>query len=175
MELNVMLNKIKRLWFKVLLLVNTNPRLKPRIYSKFLKIKIGEGCEIHGKVNFGSEPWLISIGDKVRITDNVRFITHDGGIWVIRNKNSAYRTANIYGPIKIGNNVHIGTNSIILPNVSIGNNCIIGVGSIVTKDVPDNSVAAGVPCKVIRSVDEYLEKNMSKIIHKSITYKKEDS
>ncbi len=62
------------------------------------------------------------------------------------------------GPIEIGNNVFIGARSIILYNVKIGNNCIIGAGSIVTKDIPDNSVAVGVPAKVIGTFDSTLKK-----------------
>ena len=53
-------------------------------------------------------------------------------------------------PISIGRNVWIGTNSIILPGVSIGDNVIIGAGSVVTKSIPDNSIAVGNPCKVIK-------------------------
>ena len=53
-------------------------------------------------------------------------------------------------PITIGDNVWIGANAIILPGVKIGSNTVIGAGSVVTKDIPNNSIAAGVPCKVIR-------------------------
>ena len=55
-------------------------------------------------------------------------------------------------PIKVGNNVWFGGNVVVLPNVSIGNNCVIGAGSVVTKDIPDNSLAVGNPCKVIREI-----------------------
>lgn len=57
-------------------------------------------------------------------------------------------------PIRIGNNVWIGSNSVILPGVSIGDNSVIGAGSIVTKDIPPNVVAVGNPCKVLRPIDE---------------------
>lgn len=56
-------------------------------------------------------------------------------------------------PVKIGDNVWIGGNSIIFPGVSIGNNVTIGAGSVVTKDIPDNVLAFGNPCKVIRELD----------------------
>jgi len=58
-------------------------------------------------------------------------------------------------PIIIGNNVWIGANSVILPEVKIGDNVIIGAGSIVTKNIPSNSVAVGNPCKVIREKLRY--------------------
>jgi len=54
-------------------------------------------------------------------------------------------------PIKIGNNCWIGARAIILPGVTIGNGCIIGANAVVTTDVPENVIAAGVPCKVIKS------------------------
>jgi len=58
-------------------------------------------------------------------------------------------------PIIIGNNVWIGANSVVLPEVTIGNNVVIGAGSIVTKNIPDNSIAFGNPCKVIRQKENY--------------------
>ena len=61
-----------------------------------------------------------------------------------------------FGPIVVKDNVHIGWNAIIMPGVTIGNNCVIGCGAVVTHDIPDNSIAVGVPAKVIKSTDEYL-------------------
>ena len=52
-----------------------------------------------------------------------------------------------------------------MPGVTIGNNCIVGTGSIVTKDIPDNSVAVGIPAKVIKSTNEYLEKIKKESLH----------
>jgi maltose O-acetyltransferase len=57
-------------------------------------------------------------------------------------------------PIKIGDNVWIGAGVNILPGVTIGNNCVIGAGSVVNRDISDNMLAAGVPCKVIREITE---------------------
>lgn len=65
-------------------------------------------------------------------------------------------------PITIGNNVWIGANCTILPEVTIGNNVIIGANSLVSKDIPDNSIAVGNPCKVIKSKEDYKE-DISKI------------
>lgn len=58
-------------------------------------------------------------------------------------------------PIHIGDDVWVGSNTVILPGVTIGNNVVIGAGSVVTKDIPDNVVAFGVPCKVIREISDY--------------------
>lgn len=132
----------------------------PIKYWRKLGVKIGEDCEIYSSVDFGSEPYLITIGNLVRITEGVRFITHDGGVWVIRNQYADMSDVDLFGKILIGNNVHIGMNAIIMPNVTIGNNCIIGCGAIVTKDMPDNSIAVGVPAKVIESIDDYMNKHI---------------
>lgn len=72
--------------------------------------------------------------------------------------------ADLIKEIKIGNNVHIGWNTLIMPGVSIGNNCIIGAGAVVTKDIPDNSIAVGIPAKVVESINEYVDKNKSKCL-----------
>lgn len=111
---------------------------------------------------FGSEPYLITIGEHVEITAGCVFITHDGAAWALRNFDEKYKELDIFGPIKVGNNVFIGNNAIILPGVTIGDNVVIGAGSVVSKDIPSNSVAAGVPAKVIRSLEEYGERCLEK-------------
>lgn len=121
-------------------------------------LNLGSGCEIYNDVTFGSEPYLIEIGDNVRITKGVIFITHDGGMWVLRN-NGILKDADAFGKIKVGNNVHIGINAVIMPGVTIGDNVVIGVGAVVTKDIPSNSIAAGVPARVIKSINDYYEKH----------------
>lgn len=123
----------------------------------------GEGTEIYPDVFFGSEPYLITIGSNCRITYGVKFATHDGGVWTLR-KNGILEDADIFGRITIGDNTNIGWNAIIMPGVSIGKNCVIGAGAVVTKDIPDNSVAAGVPAKVIETLDEYMEKIEQKAV-----------
>lgn len=120
--------------------------------------KLGKNCEIYSSVVFGTEPYLIEIGNNVRITDGVKFVTHDGGLWVLRNMYEDMKKADYFGKIIIKDNVHIGWNTVIMPGVTIGYNCIIGCGAVVTKDIPDNSVAVGVPAKVIESVEDYYNK-----------------
>jgi len=68
-------------------------------------------------------------------------------------------------PITVGDNVYIGNNVIILPGVNIGNNVIVGAGAVVTKSIPENSVAVGVPAKVIKTADEYFEKIRNESLH----------
>ena len=121
--------------------------------SCWLGEKIGVNCNslntlhIYGRVNWSTEPWIISLGKNVHITDGVKFLTHDGGTLLYRN---IIPDLEITKPITIGDDVYIGNNVILLPGVNIGNNVIIGAGAVVSRDIPSNSVAVGVPAKVIR-------------------------
>ena len=117
--------------------------------------------------NFGSEPYLITIGDNTTVSFDVAFVTHDAGTRVLRNlaTNQKERQTVIYGQIKVGKNCFIGCRSMILPGVTIGDNCIIGAGSVVNRDIPANSVAAGVPCRVICTIEEYKEKHKDDFLY----------
>lgn len=117
---------------------------------------------IYGHVNWSTEPWIITIGKDVYITDGVKFCTHDGGTLLYR---SQIPDLEITKPIYVGDSVYIGNNVIILCGVHIGNNVVIGAGAVVTKDIPDNSVVAGVPAKVIKTSDQYLEKIKAESLH----------
>lgn len=94
----------------------------------------------------------------------MKFITHDGGVWILREEDGL-QDIDVFSPIIIGNNVHIGWNAIIMPGVTIGDNCIIGAGAIVTKSIPPNSIAVGVPAKCIETIDDYKKKVLKKCIH----------
>ena len=120
-------------------------------------LRYGENFDVASNVNFGSEPYLISIGNNVRISMNTQLITHDGGIWTLR-KMGLLEDADCFGKIEIGDNVNIGMNVIILPGVKIGDNCVIGAGAVVTKSVPNNTIVAGIPAKQIETIEEYYEK-----------------
>ena len=94
--------------------------------ARQIGVTIGRNCRIYS-TNFSTEPYLISIGDHVTITDNVQFITHDGAVWVFRQE---HPSLDLFGNIKIGDNVFIGLNSIILPGTEIGDNVIVAAGSV---------------------------------------------
>ena len=92
----------------------------------------------------------VEFGDNVFIAPNCGFYTAGHPIDVEqRNKGLEYAK-----PIKVGDNVWIGGNVVVLPGVTIGNNCVIGAGSIVVKNIPDNSIAVGNPCKVIKQINK---------------------
>lgn len=122
---------------------------------------IGGGYEILNGYEFGSEPYLVEIGDNACITRGVNITTHDGGIWVLRRMYPELAEMYRFGNVEIGDNCHIGMNALIMPSVTIGKDCIIGAGAVVTHDIPDNSVAVGVPARVIETIIEYMEKNKS--------------
>ena len=122
-------------------------------------LRLGKGVSVVHPTNWGSEPYLIKIGEGSTISFDVAFVNHDGGTRVVRQLPGQNKETVIYGTIEIGKNCFIGCRSVILPNVKIGDNTIIGAGSIVTKDIPANSVACGVPCKVVCTIDEYIDKH----------------
>lgn len=122
-------------------------------------VKLGERVKLVTCPNFGSEPYLISIGNDTTVSFNVVFVTHDASTRVIRNLPDGNPETVIYGKIEIGRNCFIGCRTTILPNVKIGDNSIIGACSLVNRDIPANSIAAGNPCKVICSLDEYRKKH----------------
>ena len=127
--------------------------------DKYGKPNLGKNVQIIGGANFGSEPYLITIGDDTTVSFDCAFVTHDAATRVIRHLPDHDKETVIYGPINIGKNCFIGCRSVILPNVTIGDNCIIGAGSVVNQSIPSNTVAAGVPCKPICTLEAYINKH----------------
>ena len=119
---------------------------------------VGKNVTVMSGVNFGSEPYLITLEDNVRISSDVIFVTHDGGTWAFRNKYEEYQNVSKFGKIVVGEGTFIGCKSVILPGVKIGKNCVIGAGSVVTKSVPDETVVCGVPAKRVCSLIEYAKR-----------------
>lgn len=171
------MNILKKCYYKITCRISNDERVKiARKLGVIFSEEAGkEQCTILTDPFslFGTEPYLIRVGKHVEFTLGVRLITHDGGMWVLR-QCADYANCDYFSPITIGNNVFIGNNTIILPGVSIGNNCIIGAGSIVSKDIPDNSVFAGVPASFIKSIDDYaLKVNKSGLVRSKGMSKKQ--
>lgn len=169
--------KIQEYIFMIIRLIKSIiSRSSSKRYIAFLR---SQGIKIEGGVIFRNprntridttRPSLVSIGSNVDINTNFQILTHDYTTKVFKNLYGDF--VNSSGKVSIGSNIYIGTNVTILKGVSIGDNCIIGAGSIVTKSIPANSVATGVPCKVICSIEEYYENRKAKMLQEAVEYAK---
>ena len=142
--LNTIIRKIKRI------MANRSHESRLRYLNK-LGCVVGKGTRFMNFPEMG-EPYLVEIGEDCVFSTHVHFTL---GFFGNKKMDKMAR-------IKIGNNCMVGTNCFIHGGVTIGNNCIIGACSVVTKDIPDGMVAAGIPAKVICTIEEYYEKNLSK-------------
>lgn len=131
-------------------------KINPIKCSRFMGVTIGNNCRIYGNSPnmWGTEPFLITIGNNVFITDGCKFINHDGGTLILRKETPDLE---LTAPITIGNDVYLGIETIIMPGVSINDRVIVGARSIVTKNVERNSIMVGIPARKIKSVDKYHE------------------
>src|SRR5690606_4825400 len=132
--------------------------------ARSLGVRVGEECRIYIR-DFGSEPFLISIGSRVTVTKGCVFLTHDGSTWLLRDHEG--RRYQKYAPISIGNNVFIGMNTIVLPGVEIGDNVVVGAGSIVTRSVPGGSVVAGNPARKMCDFSTWAERMRAQSVNGS--------
>lgn len=140
--------------------------------AKMEGVRFGKQCHFNTKT-FGSEPYLIEIGDNFYSSREVKFVTHDGSVNVLRNLYPEYKDIDIFGKITIGNNVFIGINTTLLPGTTIGDNVIVGACSLVKGTLESNMVYAGIPAKPICTIKEYFEKNKANFHHTKFFSKNE--
>jgi acetyltransferase-like isoleucine patch superfamily enzyme len=129
-------------------------RLRAKLYRE---LDIGEGTRVTLNNLDGMFPHLIHIGKNCVFAPQSMVLTHDASCFIFTGE---YQVE----PVSIGDNCFIGYGVIIMPGVRIGNNVVIGAGSVVTKDILSDSVAAGVPAKVISSISEYLQNRNKEIM-----------
>lgn len=137
-------------------------------YISFLRkkgVSIGNDCIIYAPTKTFIDvqyPWMITIGNHVRITEGVKILTHDYSWSVLKLLVNDNTTEGVIlgasGKVTIGNNVFIGMNAIITRGVTIGDNVVIGVGSIVTKDCESGYVYAGNPARKLMSIEQFYNK-----------------
>lgn len=122
--------------------------------------EMGDKCGYQPR-KLPSEPYLVAFHDNVSVAANVLFVTHDITCDVF-NGSSVFPGCGKHnffmGKIEVYDNVFIGANSIVLPNVSIGPNAIVAAGSVVTRNVPEGVIVGGNPAKVIGSIFDLEEK-----------------
>ena len=137
-------------------------KANPRTYIERLKemgVVIGEDVSIYVPTKTlidESYPWMLTIGDHVRIAQGVTILTHDYSWSVLKQVEGEILGAS--GRVTIGNNVFIGMHATILRGVTIGDNVIIGSGAVVTKDCEADGVYAGNPARRIAELDDFLKK-----------------
>jgi len=126
-----------------------------KMFGKDKNITIYDTCTIVGNVEIGSNSWIgpytaldgnggLKIGENCSISAGVNIVSHDSVKWALSGGKLPYD----YAPISIGNNCFIGTGAFISKGVTIGNNCLVGAGAVVTKNVPNNSIALGIPATI---------------------------
>ena len=156
MQLRIFLSRVTRFFEKK---IYTSEE-----FAKKLGVKLGENCRINKNVNFGSEPYLINIGNDFYCSTNINFITHDGSINVFRNLSNEYKGKGFFDTINIGDNVFLGFGVTVLPGSLIGDNTIVGANSTVKGELKSNSVYAGTPARFICSIDEYIQRKREALI-----------
>lgn len=135
---------IKRIVRKLLLVIQSSSFLPSIFRVKLLKIggvEIGDSF-VGDNVEFDSiHPELISIGNKTFVTSGCKIISH-----YFSPEDSTF----YLGQVKIGNNVFLGMNTLIISPVTIGDNAVLAAGSVVTRDIPIGEIWGGVPAKFIK-------------------------
>lgn len=132
-------------------------------YTKYLRKKgvyVGENTKFYSPPTLNidiSRPYLLKIGSCCKIAAGVLILTHDYSFSVLRPVYH-FLTNDCPGQTVIGNNCLLGMRSVIMGGVKLGNNVIVATGAVVTKDVPDNSIVAGVPAKIICSLEDFYKR-----------------
>lgn len=128
--------------------------MSPEKYARHIGVKIGKNCFISTR-NFGTEPYLITIGDNVQITRGVHIFTHGGGNSVRK----YIKDFDCFGKVVVEDWAYIGAASLILPGVTIGEGSLVAAGSVVTKSVPKYTVVGGNPAQCLCTIQDYITKN----------------
>ena len=132
--------------------IGENCYIEPPFYANWAGHHVHFGKNIYANFNLTMvDDTHIYVGDYTMFGPNVTIATAGHPILPeLRQQGYQYNA-----PVRIGKNCWIGGGVVIVPGVTIGDNVVVGAGSIVTKDLPDNCIAVGNPCKVLREVNEH--------------------
>ena len=114
--------------------------------------QIGENCRVFSAI-IAKEPTLIKVGNRVTISSEVEFCTHDNA-----NIKAIPGKTDVVGPIVVGDDCFVGMRSILMYGVTLGDHCVVAAGSVVTKSFPPRTVLGGNPARAICTIDQYAEK-----------------
>ena len=124
-------------------------------YLRSRGVQIGENVNIiNTSIDF-CHGFLVTIGNNVTLT-GAKILAHDGSTQIPLGVSKV-------GRVIIGDEVFVGHQAIILPNVRIGNRVVVGAGAVVAKDIPSNSIVAGNPAKIVGTYDDFLKKHREKM------------
>ncbi len=148
----VKINPFRKMWNRFWYLIGyIGPGNKLRVSANKMRgVKIGKNVFIDAFVHIDTAvPHLVSIGDNVKLSVGVKIFAH----------NSVFQDINpedpiVLSPVLIKKGAQIAPNAIILEGVTIGENSIIGTSALVNKDIPDKTIAVGIPAKPIKGYDE---------------------
>jgi glycosyltransferase involved in cell wall biosynthesis/acetyltransferase-like isoleucine patch superfamily enzyme len=138
-------------------------RTDPVRYARWIGVRLGADCRLIEitAATFGTEPYLIRLGDRVGIAGGVRFVTHDGAASRMRRR---HPDIDVVAPIVIGSDTIIGINAIIMPGVTIGSDVVVAAGAVVMRDVPPGSLVAGAPARVVTDVASWEERMLARSV-----------
>lgn len=139
-------------------------KIEANKYARRIGVVLGNNVRFYGMSvkTFDMDPWMVTIGENCKISNGCRFVTHDGSAMILRNKIPDLEYA---APIHLGKNTYLGMEALLLPGTVLGENCIVGARAVVKGVFPDNCVIAGVPAKIIMTLDEYESKMIKKSTH----------
>jgi len=132
--------------------IGPNCYIEPPLHANWSGKHVHFGSSVYANFNLTLvDDASIYVGNQVMFGPNVTIATAGHPIDPeLRKKAMQYNVE-----VHIGNNVWIGAGAIIMPGVTIGDNTVIGAGSVVTKDIPENVIAVGNPCRVLREISDY--------------------
>lgn len=151
---------IKKHWFRLKMRRASATQRAELMRDKFYHL--GKNVELY-TLEFGTEPYLISIHDNVIVAAAVKFINHDVSVFNMA-RLLGLRRGDIdkIGGIELFDNCFVGAHTTLMPGCSVGRNSVIAAGSIVTKHVPDGEVWGGIPAKFIMTTEEYARRLQAK-------------